>query len=251
MKKTSTCLLAGTLFLATTPAMAEDSPHEFSANVALTTDYLYRGISQTNSNPAIQGGFDYTYTPFGFYAGIWASNLEFNSGSGDEASIEIDYYGGFAGEFANGISWDIGGLYYHYPSTNDDDAGAPDLDFVEVYGSLGYTFSEVQFEPTIGVGVAYSPDFFGEDGDGVYVTGTLDLSLPYDIGLSFLVGHQDVDGDKLSGPAGFDYTHYSIGLSKDIGIFSASLSYNDSGDEDDCGGSICEDILVFTVSSSF
>ncbi|HSR63917.1 MAG TPA: TorF family putative porin [Gammaproteobacteria bacterium] len=252
VKKAGLVLATATVLVAGAPAVtAGDSPHEFSANVALTTDYLFRGISQTNSNPAIQGGFDYSYTPFGFYAGVWASNLEFNSGSGDEASIEIDYYGGFAGEFANGITWDIGGLYYHYPSTNDDDAGNPDLDYVEAYANLGYTFSDIQFEPAVGVGVAYSPDFFGEDDDGVYVNGTLGLSLPYGIGLDFLVGYQDVEGDKLT-PGGFDYVHYSIGLNKDIlGPINASLSWNDAGDEDDCGGSICDDIILFTLSSSF
>jgi len=245
MDKTSTFLLASAITLASSGAMAEDSPHEFSANIALTTDYMYRGISQTSEEPAIQGGFDYTYTPFGFYAGIWASNLDFEDG---DTSIEIDYYGGFAGEFANGISWDIGGLYYQYPGT-DADAGA-DFDFVEAYGSLGYTFSDVQFEPSFGVGVAYSPDFFGEDDDGVYVYGSLDLSLPMDFGLSFLVGHQDVDGDKTTGPAGFDYTHYVVGVNKSWNIFGFDLSYYDTSDKTDCGGDICE-AVVFTVSSSF
>jgi len=257
VKKAGLVLATATVLVSAAPVVsAGDSPHVFSANVALATDYLFRGISQTNSNPAIQGGFDYAYggdvLPVDFYAGVWASNLEFNSGSGDEASIEVDYYGGLTGALGNtGITWDIGGIYYHYPSTNDDDAGAPDLDYVEAYGNLGYTFSNIQFEPAVGIGVAYSPDFFGEDDDAVYVNCTLGLSLPYGIGLDFLVGYQDVEGDKLT-PGGFDYVHYSIGMNKDIlGPINASLSWNDAGDEDDCGGSICDDILLFTLSSSF
>ncbi|MCG8324041.1 MAG: TorF family putative porin [Thiotrichales bacterium] len=245
MNRLTSFFVAGTLAMVTTGVSAGDSPHEFSANIALTTDYLYRGISQTSEEPAIQGGFDYSYSPWGFYAGVWASNLDFEDG---DTSIEIDYYGGFAGEFANGISWDIGGLYYQYPGT-DADAGA-DFDFVEAYGSLGYTFSDVVFEPTFGVGVAWSPDFFGEDDDGIYVNGTLDLSLPHDFGLSFLVGHQDVDGDKTTGPAGFDYTHYVVGVNKSWKIFDFDVSYYDTSDETDCGGDICE-ALVFTISSSF
>jgi len=167
--------------------MADDSPHEFSANVALTTDYMYRGISQSNEQPAISGGFDYGYSTGGFadvYAGIWTSSLDFADG---DTSIEIDYYGGLTGEFSNNISWDVGGFYYQYPGTDADAAG--DFDFFEVYGNLGYTFTDVRLEPSLGFGVAYSPDFFGETGDAVYFSGSLDLSLPNGFGLSFLIGN--------------------------------------------------------------
>ncbi len=243
-------LTAAALLSTSVVAMA-DSPHEFSANVALTSNYVYRGITQTNEGPAIQGGFDYSYAPVGFYAGIWASNLDFNAGTNDNASIEIDYYAGFAGEFSNAISWDVGGIYYHYPD-QDEDKGA-EYDFFEAYGNVGYTFAGVAFEPTIGMGLAYSPDFFGEDDTGLYVSGTLDLSLPQGFGLSFLVGNQDVDGDKSSGPNGFEYSHYSIGVSKDIGSFGFDLTWYDIIDDDDiCTGDddACES-LVFTVSSSW
>lgn len=240
MKKITSCILAGAISL-TAPLVNADSPHEFSANVALTTDYMYRGISQSSEGPAISGGFDYTYATGGFadfYAGIWASSLDFGD---NDTGIEIDYYGGFTGEFSNGISWDIGGLYYHYPETDADAAG--DFDFAEVYGSLGYTFSNVMFEPAIGVSVAYSPDFFGETGDAVYVNPTLDLSLPHGFGLSFAYGNQSID-------EGSDYDHYVIGVNKSWNIFDFDVSYYDTSDETDCGGDICE-ALVFTVSSSF
>ncbi len=239
MKKPVSILLASGLGLASGPVIAEDSPHEFSANVALTTDYLFRGISQTDGNPAIQGGFDYTYTPFGFYAGVWASNVDFSGCCGDDDNIEIDYYGGFAGEFSNGVSWDIGGLYYAYPGDDGDD------DYAEVYGSLGYTF-DMQWEPTVGIYAAYSPDFFAETGDAIYVNPTLDLSLPYGLGLGFGYGYQDVD--DLG-----DYSHFYVGLSKDIGIFSFGLTYDSKHDEDDfCGGAdVCDDTVVFSISSSF
>lgn len=239
MNKTSTYLIAGAMALASSAAMAEDSPHEFSANVALTTDYLFRGISQTDGNPAIQGGFDYSYTPFGFYAGVWASNVDFSGCCGDDDNIEIDYYGGFAGEFANGIGWDVGGLYYAYPGDDGDD------DYVEAYGSLGYTF-DYTLEPTVGIYVAWSPDFFAETGDGIYVNPTLDLSLPYGLGLGFGYGYQDVD--DLG-----DYSHFYVGLSKDVSIFSFGVTYDSKHDEDDfCGGAdVCDDTVTFTISSSF
>ena len=194
MKQLSVALIASAMIVIAPIVMAEDSPHEFSANVALSTDYMYRGISQSDEQPAISGGFDYRYTTGGFadlYAGIWASSLDFNDG---DTTMEIDYYGGIAGEFSHGISWDVGGFYYQYPGTNADPAA--DFYFFEVYGKLAYTFADVSLEPTIGFGLSYSPDFFGEDGDGVYYTGSLDLFLAMGFGLSFLVGHQDVDGEK-------------------------------------------------------
>ena len=224
-------------------ALAEDAEHEFSGNVGLFSDYLYRGISQTLEGPAIQGGLDYAHTPSGLYAGVWASNVDF----GADASIEIDYYGGIAGEFANGVSWDVGGLYYQYAGSDDQ----PEEDFVEAYVSLAYTFTDVSYEPVMGAGAYYSPDFFGEDGDAVYVYGSLDLSLPRDFGLSFYAGYQHVAGEQSSGPAGFDYVHYSIGLSRGFGPLALGLSWNDAGDDCDGGSNEACRALVFSVSSSF
>ena len=72
--------------------------------------------SLTNEGPTIQGGFDHEYVPFGFYIGRWASNIEFNTGGNtNDGSIEMSFYGGFAGKLANGIGWDVGGLYYYIP----------------------------------------------------------------------------------------------------------------------------------------
>jgi uncharacterized protein (TIGR02001 family) len=225
---------------------ASESPHQFSANVLIATEYLYRGISQSNEDPALQGGFDYAHETTGFYVGFWASSIEFNAATSNTSSIETNFYGGFAGEFPIGVSWDIGGLYYYYPDT-DEDVGA-DFNFVEVYGNLGYTF-KTTLDPTVDVGFAYSPDFFGEDGDGLYLHGRLGFTLPYDFGVYTMFGYQDVDGDLTSGPAGYDYSHYAVGLTYEFGILTFDGSWNDASD--DCGaGDICE-ALLFSVSSSW
>jgi uncharacterized protein (TIGR02001 family) len=235
----NTILTLTTLILAIGSASvrAEDSPHQFSGNIGLFTDYLYRGISQTSEKAAVQGGMDYSHATSGFYVGTWASNVDFAE------DLEIDVYGGLSGELDGGLSWDVGGLYYIYPSSD----AQPEENFFEVYASTGYTFPGA-LEPSVGIGIAYSPDFFGEDGDGVYINGSLDLSLPHGFGLSFYVGHQDVEGDQTTGPEGFNYTHYSIGISKSLGPLSLSASWNDA--DDDCGGEICE-ALVGSISMSF
>jgi len=253
--------LCAALAMVASPAGALDgapaSSHTWSANVALTTDYLFRGISQTDDGPALQGGFDYAYEPLGVYAGAWASNVEllpFGSPVRDRSSLELDFYGGFAGSFTNGTGWDIGGIYYYYPQQHEDAGPVGDYDYAEVYGALSHSFATT-LSPSLEAGAAYSPDYFGEDGDGVYAHGTLGVTLPYAVGLAVTVGYLDVDGDKTTGAlGGYDYVHYKIGLSKSFGIFTADLSWNDTddgcddlyaGDDDLCNG------VVFSVSSSF
>ncbi|MEO1303651.1 MAG: TorF family putative porin [Pseudomonadota bacterium] len=102
---------------------------EFSGNVALTTDYVWRGVSQNGEQPAVQGGFDYANG--NFYAGTWASIVDFGG-----ANMELDLYGGWAGETEAGLGWDVGVIGYIYPDTDD-------LDFVELYGGLSYGFEAV------------------------------------------------------------------------------------------------------------
>jgi len=239
VKQFSKALMASAIIVSA-PMVQADSPHEFSANVALSTDYLFRGISQTDGNPAISGGFDYSYSPVGIYAGIWASNVDFSGCCGDDDNIEIDYYGGIGGDFGNGVSWDVGGLFYDYPGDDGDD------EYWEAYGSLGYTFEGVSLEPEVGVYVAYSPDFFAETGDGIYINPTLGLSLPMNFGLGFSYGYQDVD--DLG-----DYSHIDISLTKEISKFEFSLTYSSKFDDSDfCGGAdVCDDTVVFSISSSF
>jgi uncharacterized protein (TIGR02001 family) len=251
------CLLVTALVLSAPVVSAEegDSPHEFSANVALTTDYRFRGVSQTTEDPAIQGGFDYSYTPIGFYAGVWASNIDFaESGVSDTADLEIDFYGGFAGELGGtGIGWDIGGLYYAYPGSDTSPALTDDYDYFEVYGSLSYDFGTFN----VGGGLNYSPDYFFESGDATYIYGDVGVPLPFGgLNLSGHVGHQWIDDNaQIVLP---DYTDWKIGVSKDIGKFTFDVSYIDTDIEDsECFGGgpvfgdLCDATAIFTISASF
>ncbi len=240
---------AATPLLAPSLAPAEDaeSPHNVTGTLAITNDYVFRGISQTSEDPAIQGSFDYAYEPFGFYAGVWASNLDFNTAVGqtDDAAIEIDYYGGFKGTFANDIGWDVGFVYYSYPSQDEDDILGVDYDYVEAKGALSYTFSDMALSPTVGASFYYSPEYFGDTGDAIYVGGTLNLALPQEFALGFAVGYQDIDVGDI------DYVHWSVGLSRTVMGIGLSLAYQDA-EEDACGGGdICDGRVVFTASVGF
>lgn len=249
VKKTGLALATATVLVSAAPVVsAGDSPHEFSANVALSTDYRFRGISQTSEDPALSGGFDYSYTPYGFYAGVWASNLDFNVPDPDPADLEIDFYGGFAGEFANGIGWDIGGLYYAYPGS-DTGPGVADYDYFEAYGSLSYDFG--MFD--VAAGLAYSPDYFFESDDSLYVYGDVGVPLNfYGLSLAGHVGHQEIDDNAQFGTP--DYWDWSVGVSKDIGAFTFDVSYVDTDLSDtECfgGTDFCDATAIFTISSSF
>ncbi|HAI96363.1 MAG TPA: hypothetical protein DCL50_02870, partial [Methylococcaceae bacterium] len=129
MKLLKTTAVAGLLV-----ASGAASAIELSGNVALTTDYVWRGVSQTDGSPAIQGGFDADLGN-GLYAGVWGSNVDFG---GDE-SMELDVYAGWAGEF-NGVGVDVGVLHYAYPTSGTE------TDFTEVYVGLSMgMFSLTQY----------------------------------------------------------------------------------------------------------
>lgn len=242
--------MAALLLAACTAASAADNEAErdWQVNFGLATDYVFRGITRSNQDPAAQGGIDYYNRDHGLYAGVWASSAEFNRAGDDEASLETDFYGGFRQRFANGIGWDLGARYYYFPGQNAD-RGLGDLETAEVNGRLDYSFSRALFAPEVDVGVAYSPDYFGEDGDGVYLDSGVRLALPRAFDLFTRVGYLDVEGDR-SNPAGYDYVDYQVGVSKRFGVFDFDLAWHDTNHGCDrlVGQSACQ-ALVFGVNS--
>jgi uncharacterized protein (TIGR02001 family) len=226
------------------PAGADESPHSISGNIAYSTDYMYRGQSQTENVPAVSGGVDYTYSGselFDVYLGTWASSISFGG------NVEIDWYGGLTGTFGDtGISWDVGFLYYSYP-------GGDDLDFIEGHIGLSYTFETLPGTPTLGVAGHWSPDWQLDTGDSGYYEANISFVLPYEFGLSFHVGHQEVDDNAAWGSP--DWTEWNVYLSKVLyGPISVAVGYHDTDlSKAECygGSNICDDRAVFTVSAEF
>jgi uncharacterized protein (TIGR02001 family) len=224
----------------------------FSNTVYLTTDYVFRGVSFTEEDPAIQGSFDYAH-PSGFYAGVWGSNWD---GFGTESELELDWYLGYANALGP-VDYDMGALYYTFPGA--EDAGV-ELDYFEPYLKLTHAFESIPLSPTVGASYNFSPDYSGDDDNSHYVLGTLDLVLPEEIGLGFGIAHLDVEGDSLSGfQGGYSYTHYQVNVSKTIESFTFDLTYYDTSSdcEDEYGGpillnaSVCTPGAVFTISRTF
>lgn len=180
------------------PALAQEVT--ISGNVALATDYAFRGVSQTDESPAIQGGLDATFGDSGLYLGTWASNINFGTGG---ANMELDVYGGY--KFAlGGVAMDVGVLGYLYPGASDDGA---ELDYWEIYAKPSIALSD-QF--TLGAGLYYSPEFTGESGDGFYYEVNGAFAVSPELSLSGAVGMQTVDTDGFFAGED-DYTTWNIG----------------------------------------
>ena len=134
-------------------AAEEESPHSLSGNITLTSDYVFRGVSQTQGGPAIQGGFDYAHAS-GFYVGTWASNVDWVSTVAgtpavafkDNNSMEIDLYGGYRGSVGD-VGYDVGVITYYYPG--DQVAGSNDPDTTEVYIGASWKFLSAKYSYTV------------------------------------------------------------------------------------------------------
>ncbi|HEY0925738.1 TorF family putative porin [Brevundimonas sp.] len=163
-------------------------------NVAVTSDYVFRGASQTDEEPALQGGVDLTFES-GFYAGAWASNVDF----GDDTDAEVDLYGGFRTE-AGGFALDFGAIAYLYVNAPDL---ADDYDYVEFKAAASRAFGPV----TLGGAVYYSPNFFGADDNATYVEANGSFSPASKWTVSGALGYQylDVSDDYTTWNAGVAY----------------------------------------------
>lgn len=240
------CLLSTALLcLATTQARAEetsaiDLPGDFSANVALTSEYIFRGISQSNEEPTIQGGLDWTYKPedqsAGLYLGIWGSGVDF-----EDATTEFDLYGGINGSIDK-FTWDVGAIYYAYPGSDDE----LDYNFWEFSVATGYDFDVL----TASLSLNYSPDFFAGSGDALYPELNVAVPLPYDLTASGSVGYQWVDDNDAFGVK--DYTNWSLGLGYNLEGFDLSLKYTDTdlSEPGECPDG-CSAKVLFSVAKTF
>jgi uncharacterized protein (TIGR02001 family) len=234
------------------PAAAPESPHSFSYNMGLYSQYIFRGLTQTGEEPALQGGVDYAHAS-GFYAGAWASNISWLEDADlyDNSSLEVDIYGGYAAEIGDtGIAYNVGVLQYLYPG--DKKSGVKAAETTELYGSLGYGWV------TGKLSVVVSDGAFGFDNaDGsTYLELNADIPLPwYGLKASAHIGYQDFSG---SDNKDFDYTDWKIGLAKSWdngvnvgGFYTATDTDGKSFWTDSSGQHLAKDQFVFYVQKTF
>jgi uncharacterized protein (TIGR02001 family) len=213
---------------AAAPAAAAPAPEPdwtFTSNVGLFSQYVFRGISQTNEKPAIQGGFDLGHKS-GFYVGTWASNISWLSdGNADvSASLEWDFYGGYKWGFAEDWTLDVGGLYYWYPGTYPSGFTKPDT--FEVYAALSWKWLTGKYSYSTGNTFGF-PNSHGSD--------YWELNASYDvvdkvndvIGKVTIFGH--VGKQKFKNNGFYDYGDWKVGVSTEVygvtvGIFGTGTN---------------------------
>lgn len=185
---------AGLMMAAAIPQAMAESP--LTANVGVTSNYIWRGVTQSNDLSAVSGGIDYSHTS-GAYVGTWVSNL--NGGQ-----YEQDLYAGY-GFDAGPVGLDVGVIKYMYPV--DD---AVQLDFTEVYVNASYE--------NFGAGIAYTvskEDSSVTEENDMYIYASAEFEVKKDLTMGVLIGDYDVDGGSAS-----DYTHYQVSLAKDDFTFA-------------------------------
>ncbi|QSI78620.1 TorF family putative porin [Niveibacterium microcysteis] len=210
-------------------ARAEDAkaPYTLTGNVMLASEYLYRGIAQTNHKPAIQGGVDFAHES-GIYLGTWASNISWLSDSGGiSAPIETDFYGGYKGT-AGDFGYDFGLLQYYYPGTYPDGFTSPNT--LEGYVAGGYKWI------TLKGSYAFTNLFGAKAPNGDKTSGSYYLeangSFPVAEGYNLIahVGYQSVKGlDDAS------YTDYKLGGTADALGLTFGLFYSGTNAKGDVG----------------
>lgn len=204
-----------TALAGTNVAIAEEAS-PVTANIGVVSNYMFRGVTQTDDGPAIQGGVDYAES--GFSLGTWVSNVDFNLGTATEPKYEWDVYAGY-GEKLDDFGYNVTLSYFAYPDGKDSDlaevGASGSWDFLTL--GLAYTF----------YGQATEPAAF-RDGD-LYYYGNLGFDLPVNFRLSGTLGYYNFnDLDKDEG----DYMHWQVSLSKsagDFGTFSLNYDQNDGG----------------------
>lgn len=211
--------VAGALLAATGVAGAA----EISATATLTNDYDWRGISQTQGDPAFQLGLNYA-ADSGIYMGIWGSNVKFANTAdwetyGRRPNTELDIYLGYAfGDPDEGLGFDVGAIYYSYPNAGEGN-------FPEVYAGIS--------KGVFNLKTWYSWDFNSSGKTAFYIDGN--LTLPMANGFSFLahMGYSGAEYHKnrwgQTDGAG-EYLDWSAGVGYDVGGWSASMRYIDGSD---------------------
>jgi len=212
--------VAGTCLSAVLAASAANA--EISANVAIQSDYVWRGVSQNMADPSIQGGFDYAHES-GAYAGVWGASVDF----GGVESTELDLYGGWGKEFENGVGIDLGLIEYSYHGGDN----ASDSNFTEAYIGASYAGFAAYF---------YAGDEFDD---------LIEISYSYDFESGFSVATTYGDYDA--------YSYYNLGVSTELNGIGLDLSYWDTdislgdvaGDQD--AFDLVDGRVVFTISKEF
>lgn len=209
-----------------------------TGNVAFTSDYMFRGLSQTDG-PAVQGGLDVAIDQF--YVGTWGSNVNFNN------NVEMDLYAGFK-PTVGPVALDLGVIGYLYPGADP----SPTFNYAEFYAKGTITPAEGF---SLGGAVYYSPEFTGETGDAWYSEANAAFAASDALSFSGAIGYQYVEGfdfDVTNIGSDTHYTTWNLGGTYTYSGLGFDLRYvgTDIDDSDPAWGELSDDRIVFTVKKT-
>ncbi|MEN5168554.1 TorF family putative porin [Brevundimonas pondensis] len=207
-------------------AQAQTAP-EVAFNIGVVSDYVFRGASQTDEEPALQGGVDVSFAS-GFYVGGWASMVDF----GDDTDAEVDLYGGYRTELG-GYGLDLGVVSYLYVN----EPGSADYNYVELKAAASRAIGPV----TLGAAVYYSPNFFGADEQTTYLEANAAYAVTDKWSVSGAIGHQSLDVND-------DYATWNLGVAYALtDHLVVDVRYHDT----DVDGPLTDDRFVVGLKASF
>ncbi|MBP6014204.1 MAG: TorF family putative porin [Alphaproteobacteria bacterium] len=245
-----TRLLTATLFGAMalggfqTAALADGGEEEeaspWSISLAFTSDYRFRGQSQTSRDPAPQASVNFE-SASGFFAGVWASTIDFSESLDFDSELEIDLYAGYNFSLGENTEGSLKATYYFYP----DNPG--NYEYFEFQAALSHSFDRI----TLSGELNYSPDYFNETGSAIAVAGGAEVSLVDNLSASGHVGYQWIDDNALFATP--DFLYWDLGLTltllEEHITLDARYVATDLDDADCFGGTdLCEGGFVGTVT---
>lgn len=227
-------------------------PAPMSATIAFWSNYRFRGISQTSNAPGYNGSLDFEYELAPWlttYAGVWASNINFNGGF--KPRVEIDVYGGFKGKLLdNKLGWNVQFIGYLYPGST----GSQALNYFEVMPSLSYDFGFME----IAGGAAFSPNYTVGSGFSVWGFGDVTVPIPveilqpYKVAAFAHIGYQAIEKNAKFGTP--DYLEWEAGVKWELYGFKMFVKYGDTNlKRSECFGGLdwCSAKVVFGISKTF
>ncbi len=260
----------------TAPAAAPATPHTFTGNVGLFSQYIFRGLTQTNENPALQGGFDYAHSS-GLYLGTWASNISWftdqnvgtlaapvslgspgfgGSTKSNSASLEWDFYGGYKGTFGGGDwNYDVGMLQYYYPGRYENLGNLVSKpNTLEAYGLIGWKWITLKYSQATGdtFGVKNSKGSNYLDLSATVPLGDSGVNLGLHYGKQTYKGTSPVfAGTSLTNDL-FTYSDWKVGVTKDWQgmTWLAFASGTDAKDTDPVFGAVYRNVYGKNIGRS-
>jgi len=205
-------------------ARADEAPaapaNSWTGSLTLASDYVFRGLTQSNENPALQGGLEFDAAA-GAYAGFWGSSISWLSDYSTDAApvssnVELDFYVGYRGKFNDSLGYDVGLYTYVYPG--DYPHGFTRANTTEAYGALSWGIASLKYSHTLTNAFGFS---------STKNSGYLDLSVNYEFAPSWLLnahaGRQRIDGFGAA-----SYSDWKLGVTKNFDKFAFALAYYDT-----------------------